>query len=101
MRDVSNRIARLGLGVMGFADLLNALKIKYDSDQARQLADKIGQIMKREAYAFKQGASRQLLTLAPTGGTSLILGASFSIEPHFREAHKVSPLSHVMMQSIW
>lgn len=56
MRDVSNQIARLGLGVMGFADLLNALKIKYDSDAARQLADKIGRIMKREADDFKKGA---------------------------------------------
>lgn len=40
---------------------------------------------------------RSLLTLAPTGGTSLLAGASFSIEPHFRDAHKISSAVHVEM----
>lgn len=98
----SNR--RIGLGVMGFADLLIKMKIKYDTQRARNMGRKIIQFMKREAtraseklgeergsfptiaqsiYQGKKMRNAALLTIAPTGTISRIAGCSSSIEPVF------------------
>jgi ribonucleotide reductase alpha subunit len=100
MRRVSEREARLGLGVMGFADLLRKAGVKYNEPMALRWADAIGSSMSRVASEYKRG-QRKVLTLAPTGGTSLITGASFSIEPYFKQAHSVTPSQHVLIQSAW
>jgi len=103
MRKSSETHARLGLGVMGFADLLTRANIAYGSKKSLQVAESIASMMKQKADEWKQKTrvSRSVLTLAPTGGTSLLVGSSFSIEPHFREAHKISPSAHVDMQAAW
>lgn len=98
---------KVGLGVMGFADLLLDLGISYDSDQAVTLG---GEIMARISQAaraasaelgkergsfpsFPNSRLRQqgythmrnatVTTLAPTGTLSLLMGCSSGIEPHF------------------
>ena len=106
MRHVSERQARLGLGVMGFADLLRKAGVRYDSAEAVAWADHIGAAMRAAADEYRQenpsaNPNRRLLTLAPTGGTSLITNASFSIEPFFHHAHSISPEQHVRVQSAW
>ena len=95
---------RIGLGVMGWADLLLLLKVRYDSPKALALADKVAAFLRAEATA----ASRELaaergsfpaiaqsvykgtkmrnatvFTIAPTGTISRIAGCSSSIEPVF------------------
>ena len=95
---------RIGLGVMGWADLLLLLKVRYDSPKALALADKVASFLRAEATA----ASRELaaergsfpaiaqsaykgtkmrnatvFTIAPTGTISRIAGCSSSIEPVF------------------
>jgi len=98
----SNR--RIGLGVMGFADLLIKMKIKYDTPEALEKGRKIAKFLKEEAvkssrqlaeergnfpnieksvYAGEKMRNATVLTVAPTGTISRIAGCSSSIEPIF------------------
>ncbi len=98
----SNR--RIGLGVMGFADLLIKKKIKYNSEKGRAFGSKIAEFLKKEAvkaseelgkergnfpsieksiYKGKTMRNAAVLTVAPTGTISRIAGCSSSIEPIF------------------
>ena len=95
---------RIGLGVMGLADLLIKMKIKYDSPKAIKLAEKIAAFLRKhaEAESSKLAESRgsfpniehstfngkpmrnaTVLTIAPTGTISRIAGCASSIEPVF------------------
>jgi len=95
---------RIGLGVMGWADLLLLMKVRYDSPKALALADKVAGFLRREATAasrdlaaergsfpaiaqsvYKGGRMRNatVFTIAPTGTISRIAGCSSSIEPVF------------------
>lgn len=103
-RDTNRKI---GLGVMGFADLLIKLNIPYGSAQARIVADKIARFhregadqashelaLERGSFGAFEGSAVQLsgwsamrnacrTTVAPTGTTAIIFGCSTSIEPIF------------------
>jgi ribonucleoside-diphosphate reductase alpha chain len=95
---------RVGLGVMGWADLLLRMKVRYDSPKALALADKVAAFLRAEATAasrdlaaergsfpaigqsvYKGGKMRNatVFTIAPTGTISRIAGCSSSIEPVF------------------
>jgi ribonucleoside-diphosphate reductase alpha chain len=108
--ETSHAIRRIGLGVMGWADMLIDLRIPYDSDEALALAREVMAFIQREADA----ASEQLAgirgsfpdwaqsrygpggpegprpmrnstrtTIAPTGTLSIIADCSGGIEPVF------------------
>lgn len=101
----SNR--KIGLGVMGWADLLFLLEIPYDSQRAIDLAEKLMDFVSTEARigsmelaqergafpeypqstfaAKKEGPYRNatVTTIAPTGTLSIIAGCSSGIEPLF------------------
>ena len=47
--DLAQRIRRIGLGVMGFADLLIRLGIPYDSEEGVQMGRKVQQFLDEEA----------------------------------------------------
>jgi ribonucleoside-diphosphate reductase alpha chain len=95
---------RIGLGVMGWADLLLRMQVRYDSPAAVKLAEKIMAFMRRESsaaseqlaeergsfpniaksvYKGKKMRNATTLTIAPTGTISRIAGCSSSIEPVF------------------
>jgi ribonucleoside-diphosphate reductase alpha chain len=106
---------RIGLGVMGWADLLFTLQIPYNSQAALDLADKVMSFINRIGHEksaelakirgnfpawpnsiFKeQGPMRNstVTTIAPTGSISIIAGASSGIEPIFALAFR-----HVVKQ---
>ena len=97
---------KIGLGVMGFADMLYRLGIPYNSEEGIQVAnDVMGFINERAhaasiALAEKRGAfplyekstlaaggkpyrNATCTTIAPTGTISIICGASSGVEPLF------------------
>ncbi|MDD8021071.1 MAG: adenosylcobalamin-dependent ribonucleoside-diphosphate reductase [Acidobacteriota bacterium] len=95
---------RIGLGVMGWADLLLKKKLRYDSPEALALAEKVISFMRQTAdreseklgelkgnfpninlsiYKGKTRRNATVLTIAPTGTISRIAGCSSSIEPIF------------------
>lgn len=99
----SNR--RVGLGVMGWSDMLMKLAIPYDSDQAVDLGGRIMKFINEAAHeaterlAEERGAfptwansiyaerkparNATVTTIAPTGTISIIAGCSSGIEPVF------------------
>lgn len=106
-RKITLRNRKIGLGVMGFADLLLMLGLPYDSDEARDWGERIMSVLDREAkiasreLALARGAfpnwkgslwerlgykpmrNATLSTVAPTGTISIIAGCSSGIEPIF------------------
>lgn len=97
---------KIGLGVMGLADMFIKLNIPYDSKQALQTAEKVIKFIKQEALKaseqlgkklgsfsnFKKSELRKhhkamrnatVLSIAPTGTISIIAGTSSGIEPLF------------------
>jgi ribonucleoside-diphosphate reductase alpha chain len=101
------RTRKIGLGIMGWADLLARIGVPYDSAEALALAEKIAKFLTTQARATsielgerrgsfpafhesiwpRQGLSalRNATTtcVAPTGSISLIASTSSSIEPYF------------------
>ncbi len=97
---------KIGLGVMGFAELLFLLKIPYNSVQALRLGDRLISFIATEARkkSMELGQERgsfknyhrstwqkkypsmrnaTCITIAPTGTLSILAGCSSGIEPVF------------------
>lgn len=104
---MSKKTRKIGLGVMGFADLLILLNIPYESQAALSLAGDLMKfineraVIKSRELAKKRGAfpafsksiyannneperrNATVTTIAPTGTISIIAGVSSGIEPVF------------------
>ena len=114
IEEVTLRNRKIGLGVMGFAEMLIEMNISYNSEGAIRVAEEVmGRLAKlgreesarlgaeRGSFAlFEQsklkgwGAMRNstVTTVAPTGTISIIAGTSSGIEPLFA----ISFVRHVL-----
>ena len=98
---------KIGLGIMGFADLLVLMGIPYGSDNSITIAENIMKFINEKAnyYSielskekgnfkninksiFKERRNATVTTIAPTGTISIIADASSGIEPYFALAYK-------------
>ncbi len=104
IEETSKANRRIGLGVMGWADLLIKMKIRYDTPEALELAEKVAGFLRAAAaeesrnlaekrgsfpnieksvYKGKAMRNATVITIAPTGTISRLAGCSSSIEPVF------------------
>ncbi|OGD85793.1 hypothetical protein A2Z23_00715 [Candidatus Curtissbacteria bacterium RBG_16_39_7] len=104
---------KIGLGLMGFADMLVQLGIAYDSEKALEVAEKVAEFVREEARKASQDLAEErgvfpnydgsifdsaspyfkglplalrnatLTTIAPTGTTSMLADVNGGIEPFF------------------
>ncbi len=103
---IKNR--RLGLGIMGFADMLYQMGIKYDSKEGHAIGERAMTIIQDEAHKASQSLAKEkgefpnwkksvfskgkkkvkmrnaaLTTVAPTGSISMMFDCSSGLEPNF------------------
>ena len=109
--DMSRTTRRIGVGVMGWSDLLMELGMRYDSKEALDLAETVMGRIQEESYrascelaeirgtfpswegsiyndparpdGIRKMRNSAPVTIAPTGTISIIAGASSGIEPLF------------------
>ncbi len=106
LEEMAHANRKIGLGIMGWAEMLILLGIKYDSEEALQLAENLMKFISEKGREesvkiakekgsfpnlkksiwkkkFKELRNATITTIAPTGTISIIAGCSSSIEPLF------------------
>ena len=122
--EMNKKTRKIGLGVMGWADMLTKMNIQYDSEEAlalgelvasnlKDIADNESSLLgklkgnfpafdkstlnKKNGGAWESMRNAWRLSIAPTGTISMISnGASGGIEPHFALAFKKMNMSSQM-----
>jgi ribonucleoside-diphosphate reductase alpha chain len=110
--DIANKTRKIGLGVMGLADVLILMKVIYGSKESLEIIDEIFKTIAEESwkksydlvcdgtyenpfhyhkeweakndFQLKNSINATATTIAPTGTISIVAGVSSGIEPLFR-----------------
>lgn len=115
---------RIGLGVMGFADMLARLRIPYASEEGIEAAESLMRIVSEAAWDESRALARArgpfpnikgsafdrpgivpvrnatATTIAPTGTLSIIAGCSSGIEPFYLLSYTRHVLEGVSIQEV-
>ena len=107
IEEMTRMTRKIGLGVMGFADMLIKMRVAYDSEEGLELGRDVMRFIRDEADAMSEDLTERRgvfpgfkgsiydapgqpkmrnacrLTVAPTGTISMIAGCSSGIEPLF------------------
>ena len=115
IEETTKKTRKFGLGMMGFADMLAKLRIKYDSEEGLKMADTLMLFFKKAAYeksellAAERGPcpawkgsdhektgekmrNMTCLSISPTGTISILADASPGCEPFFAISYQRSVL---------
>lgn len=114
---------KIGLGVMGFADLLISLNVPYDSEEALKLGESLMRFVREHAHEasgdlartrgvfpnygtsrLKETGERRrnatVTTIAPTGTISIIADCSAGIEPLYGVSFVRTVMDDVRLTSV-
>lgn len=113
VNEMTRKLRRIGLGVMGLADMLVQLKVGYNTEEGLKVAEEVMGFINQQARLTSQELAKTrgvflawegsiydpkspyfrgqalklrngaLTTIAPTGTTSMLADASSGIEPYF------------------
>lgn len=104
IKEATLKTRRLGLGVMGLADMFIIMGIRYGTPESIEIVESIFEFMREKAdkasrnlaarkgpYSASEGDDRRnasVLSIAPTGTISLFANTSSGIEPNFGYVYK-------------
>lgn len=112
VRALSEGNRKIGLGIMGLADCLVLLGLRYDTQEAVDFASKVTEFIRSEAHKASQDLAEErasfpnwatsawckqhqrpmrnasVTTIAPTGTLSILARCSSGIEPMFNLAYR-------------
>jgi ribonucleoside-diphosphate reductase alpha chain len=113
VNEMTRKVRRIGLGVMGFADLLVQLGVGYNTEEGLKVAEEVMSFIHQESKKVSADLAKQrgtflawegsiydpkspyfrgtelklrngaITTIAPTGTTSMLADAASGIEPYF------------------
>lgn len=104
--DLAQKNRRIGLGIMGFADMLYQLGVGYNSDEGRAIGERVMKTVTDAAHGMSQELADEkgifpnfhlsvyakkhenmrnaaLTTVAPTGSIAMMFDCSSGTEPNF------------------
>ncbi|MBL7054081.1 adenosylcobalamin-dependent ribonucleoside-diphosphate reductase [Patescibacteria group bacterium] len=106
INNIFKKNRRIGLGIMGFSDMLFQLNLPYNSKAGRGVAEKVMKFINKQAHLMSEQLAKEkgvfsnydlsvykntgikmrntaLTTIAPTGSTSMLCDCSSGLEPYF------------------
>lgn len=120
LADQAKKYRNIGLGVMGWADMLIRLRIPYNSEAAVLLGEEIQYVLNSRAHAYSIELAKEkgvpsagpfktffdysspnrrnatLTTVAPTGSICILADASSGIEPNFAFEYEKHVMDRVL-----
>lgn len=114
---------KIGLGIMGFADLLIQLAVPYDTNEALQIADRLMGFIQAHAHEASHNLARErgafpaykgsrlqadgirrrnatVTTIAPTGTISILADCSAGIEPLYGVSVARTIMEDIRLESL-
>lgn len=116
--EMSRGSRKIGLGIMGFADMLNLMGISYASIEGRNMAENVMGLVHDVAWGMSEELAKEkgvfplfdqsdfdrpvrnatVTTNAPTGTISMIAGCSSGVEPIFAYVYQRNIMDQSMLE---